>query len=589
MIKPITYLLKQFTVWLVLFAFAKLYFLAINASDFKADILQFPQMWWNGLRLDLSVVGYIMVIPVLTALLFKLVGKRFLRVENVYFWVVFVAVAIVLSADPFFFFYWGQKANTSFTQFLGKETAGFASIEVSHYLIAFSFVFLAISLFTYKWKRLLTIPSHMSYFNLLILALLAGAMIRGSIDKVPISLSSAYYSSNNTYNNTAVNAIWAAASSEVEKERNKSMTFFDDAKAQTLYDEIYCDSSTSDYSTLVNVNDSTNVLLIVLESFSAKTSGFLYGENYASTPNLDHWMKQGISFTQAYASSFRSDKGLLALTYGVPATSHQTLTNFPEYLVNKPSVFSLFNDSYNTRFYYGGNLEFANIKVLFNQAKQIVTESDFEGHAANAWGVHDEVVFNRFGDDFLASKIPQFSMMFSLSSHEPFDVPNYKKKENPYLNSIGYTDSCLGQLLDRLKHSDKWQNTLIIITADHGTVRPNNAPAYDTANFRIPLVFIGGAVKKDTTVHEIVSQTNIPATLSCLFNEKNLFPQPSVLTPANKAFYSYFDGVTMVAQQCLQRFDFGFKAYVGDTCLPPYERAYYQVSNKLFFSNQQPD
>lgn len=583
--KLIRFIFNQFRVWLVLFALAKLYFLLVNAESLKTDIVQFPHMWWSGLWLDFSVIGYVLVIPVLLALLSKLMKRNFVKIGNVYFWVVIVAIIIVLAVDPFFFFYWGQKSNTSFTQFLGKETAGFASIEWSHYLIAFTFIVLAMNRYWMKWKTLLIVPSQLSFTGLLLLAALCSVMIRGSFDKVPINISSAYYSSNNVYNNTAVNAVWSALSNEVEKSKNKSMHFFADEKAEQLYAEMFADSAKNDYQSLVSVNDSTNVLLIVLESFSAKTSAMLYGDKYNATPNLDSWMKQGVCFTNAYASSFRSDKGLLALTYGVPATAHQTLTNYPERLVNKTSTFQMFNASHHTSFYYGGNLEFVNIKVLFKDADLVIGEDDFDSALENAWGTHDEVVFKKFANDFLKIKLPQFKMLFSLSSHEPFDVPNYNKKDNTYLNSISYTDSCLGVLLNTLSKSEKWKNTLVILTADHGTVKPDNAPTFDTTNFRIPMVLIGGAVRKDSIVADIVSQTQIPATFAQLLNRKNPYIQSSILTPTNKAIYSYFDGVVIVTPTCVQRYDFGFKNYVGKPCLPPYERVYYQISNKWFYAN----
>jgi phosphoglycerol transferase MdoB-like AlkP superfamily enzyme len=580
------FLVRNVGVWLVIFAIAKLYFLLINTQAFGIDIMQFPAMWWNGLRLDLSVIGYILILPSLLFLIGKLTSHSVVRYLKVYYWLVFVVVIIVLATDPYFFLYWGQKANTSFTQFIGKENAGLASIELSHYLIALTFIILMISRFAYRWNKQLIQPFKTSYLGVLLLMAVVAIMIRSSFGKVPINISSAYYSSNNLYNSTAINAIWSALSTEVEKNKNKSMTFFDDAQAEQMYAEIYSDTSAIDYAKLISVNDSTNIVLIVLESFSAKTSGYLFGNEYASTPNLDKMMTEGITFTSAFASSFRSDKGLLALTYGIPATAHQTLTNFPDYLAPKPNIFKQFPADYHTSFYYGGDIEFANIKVLFKDANEVVVQKDFNSTQKNAWGVHDEVVFERFTSDFLGNNSPQFKMMFSLSSHEPFDVPGYNKKADKYLNSISYTDSCLSVMIETIRKSDKWKNTLIILTADHGTVRPNNAPVFDSTNFRIPMLMIGGAVKQDTVITSIVSQTQIPATLAVLKGRENVYPQPSVFTPVNKAFYSYFDGVVMVAPNCFQRFDFGLKRYADSTaCLPPYEKAYFQISNKRFFSN----
>ena len=142
-----------------------------------------------------------------------------------------------------------------------------------------------------------------------------------------------------------------------------ALVFFEDD--QEVIDLLTDTISKNDSSDLVEVNDSTNIILIVLESFSAKAVGFLSGPTYGSTPELDKLMYQGVSFKNAYASSFRSDKGLLAITTGIPSGARQTLTNFPAQLAAVPNIFQLFKENYQTSFYYGGNLEFANIKVLF--------------------------------------------------------------------------------------------------------------------------------------------------------------------------------------------------------------------------------
>ena len=180
--------------------------------------------------------------------------------------------------------------------------------------------------------------------------------------------------------------------------------------------------------------------------------------------------------------------------------------------------------------------------------------------------------------------MPQFSMLFSLSSHEPFDVPNYHKKEDPYLNSIAYTDSCLGLLINQIKESDKWSNTLIIITADHGVIRPDNAPIYSETNFKIPLIFTGGVVRQDSVIHEIVSQSDLPSTLASYLNKPTAFPQQSVLQPSNYAFYSYHNGIVSVTPDCIQYYDLNHNKYLTDSCTLPFEKAYFQLANDDFFS-----
>jgi phosphoglycerol transferase MdoB-like AlkP superfamily enzyme len=561
------------------FAIAKLYFLVINMSQWT-DLLAFPSIWVHGVLLDVAMVGYTLPVLLLFSLLAHFWPKFSASASRIYGWVIFLFFAVIWAVDPYFFLYWGQKTNLGFTQFLGKENAGLSSIEGAHYLIVVCFFGAAIYTFKRWGVKLLVVTTPGNWVLTPLLIALSVLMMRGSIDKVPINISSAFYSSNNLNNNTALNGAWRFLATETERDKHAALVLLEpdeDLKA------LLADTVVADYSSLISIADRPNVILIVLESFSAKVVGSLGDSRYAATPNLDKIMREGIAFTNAYAASFRSDKGLLAITTGIPSGARQTLTNFPSDLARKPNIFQLFGTDYATGFYYGGNLEFANIKILFKDANFVMTERDFKQTQTTAWGVHDEVVFNRFAQDFISENKPQFKMLFSLSSHEPFDVPNYTKKSDPYLNSISYTDSCLGVLISQLKTSPKWANTLIILTADHGTIRPNSAPIYDTSNFRIPIVLTGGLVKKRAVINEVVSQSSIAATLGFVMSKSGLFAQHSLLQPINRAFYSYHNGVTYVAPDGVQYYDIPQGRYLFPPLAPPLEKAYYQAANADFF------
>lgn len=547
------------------------------------DMLSFPSIWVNGLRLDLSMAGYVLSIPLILGLFGSVFSKAVATISKWYWVAIFLFVLLIVAVDPYFFSYWGQKTNLGFTQFLGKENAGLASIEMKTYLTVIVFAVVYSLLF---WKYaipFLTVgKKHSWWANTLLLALCV-LMIRGGIGKVPINVSSAYHSSSHLHNNTAVNAVWNFLATELERDKHKALVFFED--------EIRAAAVLSNLKTRKNLEladylskgENPNVVLIVLESFSAKVVGFLGGNQYAATPELDEIMESGIAYTNAYAASFRSDKGLLALTTGVPSSARQTLTNFPDKLAQRPNIFKSLRSSYHSSFYYGGDLEFANIKVLFQDATDVFSQKEINGKSKNAWGVHDHEVFKLFADNFLSKSRPQFKMLFSLSSHEPFDVPEYKTLDDPFLNSISYTDSCLGVLINRLRQSEKWDNTIVLITADHGTIRPDNAPIWDPINFKIPLVLTGGLVKKDTTISNIVSQLDIPATIISYLNDTAQFTQSSIFQPANHAFYSYHDGLGLITDSCIQHYDLGRKEYLESPCTIPFEKAFFEHANQDFF------
>jgi phosphoglycerol transferase MdoB-like AlkP superfamily enzyme len=579
--RTIVYFLRLILFWLTVFIAAKVYFLTVNADSLNEVIAVF-KVWFHGFRLDLSVVGYISIIPLLICVFHKWFPKLMRSINRTYWKAIWIIIALILAVDPFFYYYWGQKTNLGFLQFLGKENAGFASIELKTYVITIAFFLVTTFWFWKKGVRYLRLPYRVRLPFIPVLLGLCFLFIRSGVGKVPINISSAYFTENPLYNNAAANAVWSFLSTELERDKHAALSFMSDDEMTATLAQL--PKSVSDYTSLITPSKNPNIVLIVLESFSAKLVGSLSGDKYAATPELDAIMAEGIRYDSAYAASFRSDKGLLALTQGVPSGARQTLTNFPEKLSKIPNVFRSFNDDYHTRFFYGGNLEFANIKVLFSAADEVRSEGDFSTTVTNAWGAHDEVVFDEFTKAFLREDKPQFAMLFSLSSHEPIDVPSFAKLENKYLNSVAYTDSCLGVMIRTLKTSEKWKNTIVILTADHGTIRPDNAPIYSPVNFRIPIAITGGLVKRDTVVREIVSQLDIPSTINYLANRSFPDNTNTLLEPKGNAFYSYFNGLTYIGPDCTQHYDIGYGKYVADPCGPLFEKAFFQRSNAFFFS-----
>jgi phosphoglycerol transferase MdoB-like AlkP superfamily enzyme len=111
------------------------------------------------------------------------------------------------------------------------------------------------------------------------------------------------------------------------------------------------------YTTRNITADSTerkmNVILISVESLSAAFLGS-YGNTQGLTPNLDSLAKEGLLFTNLYASGTRTVRGLEALSLCIPPTPGQSIVKRQD---NK-NLFTLGNvfraKGYNSRFIYGG-------------------------------------------------------------------------------------------------------------------------------------------------------------------------------------------------------------------------------------------
>jgi phosphoglycerol transferase MdoB-like AlkP superfamily enzyme len=109
--------------------------------------------------------------------------------------------------------------------------------------------------------------------------------------------------------------------------------------------------------------------------------------------------------------------------------------------------------------------------------------------------------------------------MMTQSSHEPFDVPmetviHGNDEIHRFMNAAYYTDKCFGEFIARAKQSKWWDNTLIVVTADHGHIYPKNPGVSNPGKFKIPMLWLGGAIaKQDTVIHTIGGHPDIPNTI----------------------------------------------------------------------------
>ncbi|GAB3814156.1 hypothetical protein GCM10028895_06980 [Pontibacter rugosus] len=311
-----------------------------------------------------------------------------------------------------------------------------------------------------------------------------------------------------------------------------------------------------------------NVLFIILESYTAKLIGSLGGEQ-GVTPNLDRLASEGINFTNIYAAGDRSEKGMVALLSGYPVQTTTSIIKYPQKTEKLPQLSEvLAQEGYSTSYYYGGELEFANIKSYLRNGSydRLIDKYDFDPSTYNSkWGAHDHVLFERVLKDLKQEKKPFFSTVYTLSSHEPFEIPIPAKfpgttEEVMFRNSVYYTDWALGKFIDEAKQQPWWQNTVVVIAADHGHPLPGNDQNHAPSKFRIPFILTGGALRETKKqVDAIGSQTDIVATLLTQLNlPHNQFKWSRNLLAASSspfAFYVFNDGFGYVTPQGILTFD----------------------------------
>ena len=225
---------------------------------------------------------------------------------------------------------------------------------------------------------------------------------------------------------------------------------------------------------------------------------------------------------------------------------------------------SLVAEGYRTDMLYGGDINFTNMQSYFFSSgyQQITADRDFPlTSRLSKWGANDDVTFAHLYETLrqrTASEQPWFTTFLTLSSHEPFEVP-FHRWEHPYLNSVAFTDSCLGHFIDRLKQTEVWKDLLIVLVSDHGFLYPEDLKMYEPRRQHIPMLWLGGAVKAPKRVDRLLTQTDLAATLLAQMELPHTdFPFSHDLfgtVTAPYAFYTFSNGFGFIDSTGVSAFD----------------------------------
>lgn len=582
--KKILLLVFTFLLWTLVFVLQKPVFYIAYCSGFDNALSNIFQIIWHGLPLDFSMAGYLTAIPGLMLLVSAVphlnISKALRWITKAWFAIAAVIVALAFVSNLALYDYWNFPLDSTPVFFItSSPAAAMASIEwwqallgIVAIAIAAGIIFLAFhQLWTRFGKGVFSVTfSKVQWLPLLFLEALLFLPIRGGITVSTMNTGKAYYSPIMVLNHAAVNPLFSFMESMTHQEDFAHMyRFMDDREAHRLasqvlpkvysiYDkrnkdfaprqsQILKDSLRANYF-VKGERNVPDIYLVILESFSDTLT-----KQPGVTPNLNRLKKEGVYFKNFYANGFRTDRGLVSILLGYPAPGALSLMKYPRKTSRMSSITAgLATSGYGSRshYYYGGDADFTNMRsFLVNQGFGKITEDiDFPvGDRLSKWGVPDHLLFQRVEKDIAAGKSqkPTFTVIQTSSSHEPFDVP-YHRLGDKVLNAFAYTDHCIGQFIDFLKKSPRWERTLVILVPDHLGAWPKDMDNFTSSRFHIPMIWVGGAIKKPMVVDTYGSQQDIAATLyGELGHPDNYMPfSKDMLDPAvpHYAFFMMNDG-----------------------------------------------
>ncbi len=597
MLSKLIYLVFFYLFFLMCSIVERILFSLFNYRNTFQDGIGYPiKSFVHGFSMDLSATGYFMIPFLIAALIFTFVNNR--KVE----FITYKTIGIVLSVVTAFFCVldillypaWGFRLDATPFFYMQSPTAALASGTTSDYLIygctlvwvvmsiVSGFVFLLNKVYDVVRKNTnsgfsIVVSDFISVLLSIGLIVLA---IRGGVGVSTMNPGKVYFSENVYFNHLALNPNWTLIYSIQKTDDFTGYYTLSDKDAERIYDEKLAPSKVAPVATdTILKSKNPNVLLFIMESFGGTACKYTGGED--AMPNLCRFAEEGVQFNRFYANSFRTDRGLaciLASYPGMPTTSLMKATNKCQNVKKLPNA--LKEAGYKNSFYYGGDINFTNMNsfLVMSGYEKIVCDANFtKDQKQSKWGAFDHVLFDVIAKDFEDEKIDDkfFCTVLSSSSHEPFEVP-YKHHEDKYLNSVMYSDSCLGSFLDRFRQTKYWDNTLVIILPDHSTPLVGDLANSDSLRYRIPMVWGGGAVKKHLNVDRICSQIDLSASLLSQLDinhdefmfSKDVFDNNS----AEFAIFAFNNGFGIIDKDGFASYDYGSQKEIQSSSAELLER-----------------
>ncbi|MBP9994972.1 MAG: LTA synthase family protein [bacterium] len=539
--KYIVTLLKVLIFFMILFESMRLVF-AVHYWGFilvdNVPLTEILKCFIKCLPLDISTACYMALIPAVTMFVGVCVDKKTnYKWLRWYFYIVIAVYIFIVMVEVGIYREWRTKLDYKALLYLQHPDEVLKTVPTSQMVnllvtwFAFTILF---CWWYYKWieptdkldnKRKAVLMHYPVSFVLVLGLILVG--MRGGFGARPISANSVCFSDYKLANVITVNPAYNMLESMTKirhvKELNKFI-YMDAEKAMRITEELHetdCDSTVCHISKI----ERPNILIVLLKSWSADLVESLGGDP-SVTPNFHEMEKEGLLFTNIYASADRSQQAQANIFGGLPGLPITALTYHPEKYYAVPSLLAPVDSiGYYTSYYYGGALDFGKILpyLRHNKFDKIVEHKDVDGgFHSGKFGYHDIDMLPWVAKQLTAQPEPFFSTVFTLSSHMPYDHPKifeelgWVKLEKEFMNSAHYVDYALKMFMDAAKSQPWYSNTIFVFVADHSHGTEKNFPLESFEYHHIPLLITGVPLQdslRGKTFDKICSSYDLPATM----------------------------------------------------------------------------
>jgi phosphoglycerol transferase MdoB-like AlkP superfamily enzyme len=503
-------LLKRLLLVTLIYQLSRVAFYFMNTASFQNFNLTTLK---GGILFDLAAIAYLNIFFVIA----HLMPGNFKYTPNYQKWlkIAFYSINLLFIATNFidiiYYRFTGKRSTFSMITAKGMEHEIFGLIP--SFLMQFWYVGFLFLIFSVLFWVLLpnfkqTNPIEklqknelIKQYGFLILAIAIGLLAsRGGFRKKPLKIVDAVVYGELGNSALILNTPFCILKTLVKKEDIEKAHYFDEKELISIYNPI------------INLKPNKpiikkNVVVIILESFGNENVGRGY------TPFLDSLITKSYYFKNGFANGIASIDAVPSILSSIPSLMNNSFIS-SSFALNKihglPII--LEKEGYNTSFFHGsfnGSQNFdqyakvAGFDHYYGKDEYVGKES-FDGK----WGIYDEEFMQFFCNKLSSFKQPFFSSLFTISSHNPYRIPDKYKGKFPKGNtkiqeSIGYTDFSLRQFFKTAKKQSWYNNTLFVFSSDHTSSGGDQAKDRTIlGRFRIPILFFDPSEPKLVGVNE---------------------------------------------------------------------------------------
>ncbi len=532
---------------MLLFTLCRIGFYFFNAGYFpELTTTGFFRILYGGLRFDLTAVLYLnAIIILLTILPFDFRFHRVYQLVLKYLFFLLNGIAVTANVADFVYYKFTLRRTTAdifdeFDEGPGAPGLLFRFLVDYWYATVFLVILLWLMVKVYSYIKVEgpMLKNKPVYYSLgvLFIPLIAYLFIGGARGGFrhstrPITLSNAgEFVEHPNQTSIVLNTPFSIFRTVGKNKVRKLNYFASDDELNAIFNPVHIPTDTVTFQP-------TNVVVFLLESFSKEFFGVFNEEKTGYkgyTPFLDSLVRHSKAFQYSFSSGRKSIDGPPSVLASIPTFNVPfVLTSFANNDFN--SLASLLKKKgYHSSFFIGhpnGAMGYTSFTKLagfqhYFGMDEYGNSDDFDG----LWGIWDHKFFDYHARMLNEFPQPFVSVMFSVSSHHPFVVPEefkgrFKGGKQPILKCIEYTDNALREYFKKIAKEPWYKNTLFVFTADHCSSDIIFDESRTTPGlFSVPVFFFKPDNSLADMVPEIIQQADImPSILGYLHYDEPYF------------------------------------------------------------------